>query len=141
MTAIITKSNARNGAFVMKGSGQFDSLTVNGELTVKGTNILDAINDHEGRIKVLEENPVKPDGETSLQYEDGLDEFIIDKNSLSQTQSGDYYELEIKGDFTGYTGDLFEVILPSYISRETAIISCNKGTFLSLIHISEPTRP
>ena len=53
MTAIITKSNARNGAFVMKGSGQFDSLTVNGELTVKGTNILDAINDHEGRIKVL----------------------------------------------------------------------------------------
>ena len=150
MTAIITKQNVKDGAF----TGGNNSPTANGEfetLHVKGDTIIDgnitspelavvgeAIIDFESRIKTLEENPAE-----NLHFEDGLNNFIISADTLKTFENDDYNILEIEidnspndsptnvalRDITEFSGDLFEIIFPSYMNLSTGIISTSNNKF------------
>lgn len=124
MTAIITKQNVKDGAFIggssgKGGDGEFDSLHVKGDAVIDGTlnikindSTSESVNEkfinHESRLTTLES--IHDDNGT-LTYEDGADDFIIDVNSLTTLSDDECNILEI--DFEApeeYTGDVFEII-------------------------------
>lgn len=89
MTAIITKQNAKDGAFIggssgKGGDGEFDSLHVKGDAVIDGKLSNVKIDDFESRISNLELKHDNDNGE--LTFEDGVDDFIIDVNSLKANE-------------------------------------------------------
>ena len=160
MTAIITKQNAKDGAFTGGGGGggspdkdsEFKNIHVHNDATVDGDIIMtsanpqsltlrladidasvssyntqtmkftDEINNHESRIKTLEENHDGNEGK--LTYEDGLNDFIITSDKLTENlDQPDLNSLSIKTEFGDYIGDVFEIGLPSYMKLPKAIIT------------------
>ena len=136
MTAILTKQNALDGAF-MGGSKNPSSincdeisaktadieqdLTVGEDINLGGISlksqlinhaqalsvISSDINDHEERITSLE---MSPGSVNELSYEDGLDAYSLDLNSLSKAENDEYNILEIKIDIpSDYSGNVFTI--------------------------------
>ena len=96
MTAILTKQNARDKAFVGGNSGsstngEFEKLHVSGDATIDGKIENEQITNFETRIKTLEDMPA--DG---LPFEDGLDDFIINVDTLRTYETDEYNILEIQ---------------------------------------------
>ena len=159
MTAVITKQNAKDGAFIGGNSssnpnGEFDTInvkgdatikasieagsmmiqeqvnvkgdaTINGQINVKGDATIDGkivneqIDSIESRIKTLEDAP--PDG---LPFEDGLNDFIIDVNTLKAIETDECNIIEIGFETSSdYEGDVFELTFPSNMNLTKAIIS------------------
>ena len=80
------------------------------------------INNHESRIKTLEEKYDGDDGDFS--FEDGIYDFIITSDKLTENlDQPEMNSLSIKTDFGEYVGDVFEIELPSYMKLPKAIIS------------------
>ena len=105
MTAKITKNKARDKALVGGGSGS----TTNGEfetITVKQTATICEIENEqianiETRIKAIEDKPA--DG---LPFEDGLNDFIVNADTLKTFETNDDNVLEISFETsTDYEGE------------------------------------
>ncbi|WP_289705057.1 hypothetical protein, partial [Bacteroides acidifaciens] len=132
MTAILTKQNALDGAF-MGGSKNPSSincdeisaktadieqdLTVGGDINLGGISLKSQLINHEERITSLE---MSPGSVNELSYEDGLDAYSLDLNSLSKAENddisddscetGEYNILEIKIDIpSDYSGNVFTI--------------------------------
>ena len=133
MTAIITKQNVKNGAFTGgtgggSSNGEFETIHVKGDAIIDGKLSNEKIDDFESRISNLELNHDNDNGE--LTYETGLDDFIIDVNTLSTSENDECNILEIA--FTvqnDYTGDVFEILWPSNMGLPNTIISATNGKF------------
>lgn len=136
MTAILTKQNALDGAFIggsknpssincdeisAKTADIEQDLTVGGDINLGGISlksqlinhaqalsvISSDINDHEERITSLE---MSPGSVNELSYEDGLDAYSLDLNSLSKAENDEYNILEIKIDIpSDYSGNVFTI--------------------------------
>ena len=123
MTAIITKQNAKDGAFIGGSGGSIDvddaefvnlhvknNVTVDNDVIVNGTSIAN----HESRITALEES--------NSTIVDGLDDFAITASTLTITETA----LSIA--FTApsnYDGDLFEVVW----FDNSAVLSFHEGKY------------
>ena len=136
MTAILTKQNALDGAFIggsknpssincdeisAKTADIEQDLTVGEDINLGGISlksqlinhaqalsvISSDINDHEERITSLE---MSPGSVNELSYEDGLDAYSLDLNSLSKAENDEYNILEIKIDIpSDYSGNVFTI--------------------------------
>ena len=139
MTAILTKQNARDKAFVGGNSGsstngEFEKLHVSGDATIDGKIENEQITNFETRIKTLEDMPA--DG---LPFEDGLDDFIINVDTLRTYETDEYNILEIAfDDATYYEGEaeppfasqnVFELIFPTSMNLANGIISVVNNKF------------
>ena len=120
MTAIITKQNAKDGAFIggsgSSSSNEFDNLHVKNNVTVDNDVIINgtSIANHEARITALEES--------NSTIVDGLDDFAITASTLTTTETA----LSIA--FTApsnYDGDLFEVVW----FDNSAVLSFHEGKY------------
>ena len=110
MTAVITKRNARDKAFIGGGSGgggdypldaDFDTIKVskNATFTVNDENITFA--NHESRIKLLEQSGGGGTGDSSFTTKLGYDYFYIKNENIDSEEltynSIKYYQLSING--------------------------------------------
>lgn len=130
MTGILTKQNARDKAFIGNNSSsnendEFDSIYVKGDANIEGKIINEEILNFESRIKSIEEKT-----STGLPFEDGLNDFIINSETLKTIETDEYNILEIQfEDKTNYEGNVFEIIFPSNMNLSNAIISMKNNKF------------
>ena len=130
MTAILTKQNARDKALIGGNStpttnGEFETLRVKGDATIDGKIENEQITNIETRIKTLEETPAN-----GLPFEDGLNDFIINAETLTTLETDEYNIIEIAFEAsTDYEGDVFELMFPSNMNLSNGIISMSNGKF------------
>ena len=131
MTAIITKQNVKDGAFTGGNSGgntpngEFDTIHVKGDSVFDGKIENEQITNFETRIKTLEETPAN-----GLPFEDGLNDFIINAETLMTLETDEYNILEIAfSETTEYTGVVFEIVFPASMNLSNGIISVSNGKY------------
>ena len=151
MTAIITKQNAKDKAFINggggadTGSGEFDTLHVKGDATIDGDilltsantqsltarllNIDTSISDHETRIQTLEQSGGSFDN--NFTFTSGYPEIVIDKAALHETSNDNIHTLTInidKNTYESYVGAILEFVLPTEFKiTDKVIISKQSG--------------
>ena len=135
MTAVITKQNAKDKAFINSGGGSggggddypldatFDTIKVNKDATFTVNNQDITFANHETRIKTLEESGGGSGGDSSFTYSFGYPEIIISTN-LTETDEDNNHTLTIDIDhelYKDYVGDMIGILagcLTNYMAEQ-----------------------